>query len=375
MIQRRDVSTGDGWQQRIRRARIRAELTREEWIDRATEWRESMSQMSAQQALQNFSLNDLLERWHARLKSSNVDFDTWFNAQWPLFQQRARKRAEDIKKRLNEGDAGPASLDLPAAVLIGVGIGSVTQGFLLPGVVLTCCGAARSLGRYAVGRVDNCDVDALFRYAPEKFRKRRVELFNRLANEISAFRKYKTFADFARDHDLHNLDHHEQRAMDPKHDYTPEKLYDDAMKVAIAHPRVVAELGSDIEAQAEPDKVVYRIHEGITEIFLGWRVAGSKNEAEVQVKSTACLLDFVYIFPESTGKYGMKPDGFCIRPADPEWSQNEKDWSKYQKKPFGAHNGKVYTNREGVFDYDYEVREFRHGWEEGKAKYAKKWSS
>merc|ERR1712178_184413 len=100
------------------------------------------------------------------------------------------------------------------------------------------------------------------------------------------------------------------------------------------HPRVLEVLGGDIKHVNEPDKVVYRVVEGIAEVCLAWRIVGSKAEAEIQVKSTARLLDYIYVFPKPTGRYQMMPPGFVIRPQG-DWSQNADELPRYMKRPFG----------------------------------------
>ena len=49
---------------------------------------------------------------------------------------------------------------------------------------------------------------------------------------------------------------------DPKNDHGPETLFDLAMEAVANHPRVHEWVGTKVLPKAEPDKAVYRMHEG-----------------------------------------------------------------------------------------------------------------
>ncbi|CAE7897762.1 unnamed protein product, partial [Symbiodinium sp. KB8] len=78
------------------------------------------------------------------------------------------------------------------------------------------------------------------------------------------------------------------------------------------------------------------------------------GDAEVQVKATGSVVDFIYIFPQGRDHYGLQPEGFVIRPNGDSWSQNASDLPRFMKQPFGKHGGKLYLDRDGIFDFDYE---------------------
>lgn len=271
----------------------------------------------------------------------------------------------------SSSSSGPA-LDLPAAILMGVGIGGALQGYAIAGAVVAGSGAARTLCRFVVQRCDAGDAEGLLRWAPRAWRRQGVELFQRCQREIAAARRLRKYD--PQDVDFSWIDHGGHKAMDPRNDYTPEQLFQDAMASVAAHPRVCEALGAEVRPLAEPDKVVYRVHEGVTEVFLAWRVAGKEGEGEVQVKATASLLDFIYVFPEPRGRYEAKPEGFVIRPNG-DWSLDCSKAPRYMKQPFGAHNGRLFHNREGVFEFDYQVRDFKHGWEGGRPWRKGSWNS
>eukprot|EP00913_Durusdinium_trenchii_P035182 g32913.t1 len=113
-----------------------------------------------------------------------------------------------------------------------------------------------------------------------------------------------------------------EQAHDADLDHSPETLFDLAMSALAAHPRVHEWLGTRVRPMAEPEHVLYRLHEGVTETFLAWQVKGELGEAEVQVKSTGSIVDFIYVFPEGRDHYGLQPPGFVIRPNGDTWSQD-----------------------------------------------------
>ena len=52
------------------------------------------------------------------------------------------------------------------------------------------------------------------------------------------------------------------KSKDPKNDHGPETLFDLAMEAVANHPRVHEWVGTKVLPKAEPDKAVYRMHEG-----------------------------------------------------------------------------------------------------------------
>lgn len=369
---RRDLSR---W---ARRTRARVHFTVEEWRARAEELgEEGLAQLRRRWQGPNASarqrdlsgsgaLNARLEQLGARWRQANKEFDGWFNAACTRWQDQTIKRVQDWKQRYEQaGDAstksaGPA-LDTSSVTMIGVGAGCVGHEYLGVGLVLATIGTTRALGRYVVQKVDAGDVDGLFKWVPSSLNLRKQETFLRLRREIDSFRAIRRGEHM----DLSWINHRGQaHAMNADLDYTPEDLFGDAMSAVAIHPRVLDTIGQDVRPVAEPDKVVYRIHEGVAEVALSWRIRGAAGAAEVQVKSTASLLDFIYVFPEARGRYAVKAPGFVIRPNS-DWSQEAKEMPKHMKQPFGGpHNGRLYVNREAIFEYDWEVRDFRTGRED-----------
>jgi len=327
------------------------------------------------------SVNDFMERTHTRYLSANQRFDDWFNAQWPLLVDRAqvelRKRRDQLTQKLQASSAKikssaksarPASgsgppVDAAAVFLMTAGVGSAVQGLPVFGVFLVACGTTRASWRFVIGKLDAQDMQGLFRWAPASLRARRFEIFQRLQRELGVGRAIRAgdrqFVD-----SMYGNRH--QKAMDAENDYTPEKLFDDAMSSLAEHPRMKEILGGEILHVKEPDKVVYRIVEGVAEVYLGWRLAGPSGGAEIQVKATASLLDFIYVFPDPTGRYGMAPASFVIRPKGGAWSMNVDELPNNMKMPFGeaGDSERLLHNRRGVFEMDWSVRDFRHGKED-----------
>jgi len=315
-------------------------------------------------------VEEFFYRRHCSWRESNDRFDDWFNEQWPIWN--AKGLSSDLfLKATSEAQKTRAPFDIPAMLLVGTGIGTVSQGWYV-GILFTIWGSVRGISRFVVQKVDAEDREGLFRWAPAPFLEhmqwgpaKRAEIFNRLQHEVHVSRK-------RREGDPHYQSYNEpgtprHKAMDPLNDYTPEKLFEDAMTCVAVHPRVLEAIGGDVTEVHEPDKVVYRVFEGIAEVYLGWRIGGPEAGAEIQVKATACLLDFIYVFPESGSKYRLNAhESFVIRPNGGNWSQNQADLHRYQKSPFGKEGDadKLYPNRSGVFEYDWETRDFKHGKED-----------
>lgn len=340
------------WQEQpqlwMRRAKARAELARDEWYDRADDWRYRSSTFlrqgrrrlekvqrswssgnSASSRTRNgrsgLAVNDFIERAQARYTLANRQFDDWFNAQWPLLQDRLqaffRRKQEEFRRKLkapkqreaprNPGHQTGPPLDVAAMVMLGAGAGGALQGWPGLGLMLAASGATRFTWRFVIAKIDAQDLEGLFRWAPAFLRARRFEIFQRLTREVGVGRAIRAgdpqFVDLSYDKRGH-------KAMDPLNDYTPEKLFDDVMTSVAVHPRMQEVLGGGIRAVQEPDKVVYRIVEGVAEVYLGWKVAGPVGGAEIQVKATASLVDYIYVFPDPTGRYGVAPAAFVIRP-------------------------------------------------------------
>lgn len=318
----------------------------------------------------SFSLNDSLERSHRRWIAANDRFDDWFNAQWPIWQSELTHRSRELLQRMRNGELsqsqstkGPRPFDTPAMLLVGAGMGCALQGWPSAGVVLTVGGALRGTSRFVVQKVDAEDMQGLFRWAPASWGPaRRAEIFNRLQHEVHVSRKIRAGDP---QYETYNNPYAGHKAMDPLNDYTPEKLFDDAMTSVASHPRVLETLGGEVKVVSEPDKVVYRIVEGIAEVYLAWHILGPKAGAEIQVKSTACLVDYIYVFPEPVGHYQMALPAFVIRPQG-EWSQDTDGLPRYMKSPFGkkGDSERLYANRSGVFEYDWSMRDFKHGKED-----------
>lgn len=361
-----------------RRTRARALFAFEEWKARAEElseegvskFRQRFQSGGARPSAQSGSslLNSRLEQLSARWQQVNRDFDGWFNASCQRLQGRAEERVKEWKRQWAQrsakaGKVAQPPLDTSSVTLIGLGAGCVIQEHLGFGLVLATIGTLRAAGRFVVSKVDAGDVDGLFKWVPASLNLRKDELFFRLRREIDSFRAIRS----GNHSDLSWINHRGRtEAMHAEFDYTPEQLFGDAMSAIAAHPRVQEVVGQDVKPVAEPDKVVYRIHEGVAEVALAWRVRGASGAAEVQVKSTASLMDFIYVFPEAHSRYGMSVPGFVIRPNS-DWSQEVKEMPRHQKQPFGGpHNGRLFVNREAIFEYDWEVRDFRTGWEGGR---------
>lgn len=404
--------------QLARGARTRAALALEEWRDSTAEWGSRVARWRGHQRQAGASsaagqtgpaqgrrgepppvgaglwANAAMMRLHVRYEEAVARFDDKFNARWDRLGEQLESRRAELRRRWSgrggaEGSRGgqatastPGSatasaspsgppLDTAAMLLVGVGAGGALQGFPWC-LLLAVWGVGRGAARFVVQRVDADDVVGLFRWAPDRLRQRRVELFARLKNEIVTARALR--AGDLRYADLSWVDRTGNRAaMDPRLDYTPEALFQDAMSSIAVHTRVREALGEGVRPEAEPDKVVYRIHEGIAEVYLGWQVVGTRGTAEVQVKSTASIVDFIYVFPLCTDRYGLRSAGFVIRPHG-NWSMDCKDLPYDLKQPFGGEaKGRMFRHREGVFEWDYQVREFRHGYEDHPRKNRKSW--
>ncbi|CAK0844593.1 unnamed protein product [Prorocentrum cordatum] len=345
----------------------------EEWRDLAEEWRQGCSWPSAASASRwcerqrgrwrhevrpSLDLNAFCERTHERWRGANRRFDDWFNAGWFKLVADLRQHWKEVQER-KAGSPGPAA-DTTAMVLLGAGVGSALHGLTGAGTVLSAWGVCRACRRYVVQKVDDGDVEALFRWAPERIRRRRGELFGRMRAEVDSFRRLR-MGDLRFIHkEWANTDEKRRAMDDPTLDHTPESLFETAS--VAGHPRVRDAIGPGVRVESEPDKVVYRIHEGIAEVYLGWHVLGSSGKAEVQVKATGSIVDFIYVFPLVTNRYGIKDPGFVIRPKG-TWSMDTKDLPRDAKQPFGAEgdSGRLKMNRQGIFEYDWEVRDFRHG--------------
>eukprot|EP00931_Biecheleriopsis_adriatica_P104696 TRINITY_DN79331_c0_g1_i1.p1 TRINITY_DN79331_c0_g1~~TRINITY_DN79331_c0_g1_i1.p1 ORF type:complete len:476 (-),score=105.65 TRINITY_DN79331_c0_g1_i1:22-1449(-) len=405
-----DVSVKGRW---LRRARRRASLAADEFRDLAAERRQLLQARfrKCQQdihALRGSSASDLLEGLHMQFVEANRRFDDRFNDAFDRRVERLSRLLRQVKRhgpaelwqqsparvqllqllrqlswlRQYTGNPRHASakggqeekpnsserqassygppVDTGAMLLMGAGAGTVIQGFAGPGIFLTCWGLGRSARRFVVLCIDTEDPNRLFRFAPASVKERKAEIFVQLHHELHAMRRIRAG-------DLNYIakkgDKVWQEGMDASFDHNPESLFDLAMDSIAAHPRVHEWVGKTVNPRADPDKVVYRVHEGIAEVFLGWEVQGELGIAEVQVKATGSIVDFIYIFPQGRDHYGLKPGGFVIRPNGSSWSKDTSELPKDLKQPFGKHNGRVIRNREGIFEYDYEVREFRHGYE------------
>ncbi|CAE8596648.1 unnamed protein product [Polarella glacialis] len=267
----------------------------------------------------------------------------------------AEKEATSAAPTPTQLHSGPW-MDTAAMTLIGAGVGSSLQGLQGPAFFLGLWGLLRAGRRFVVLCVDTEDTNRLFRFAPQRIKNQRGELFVLLANEVHAIRRMRAgdlkYLTKPRSEAWH-------RAMDESNDYTAETLFEDTMVSIAEHPRVHEWVGTSVRVKAAPDKVVSRIHEGIAEVFLGWEVEGSLGTAEVQVKATGSIVDVIYVFPQGRDHYGLRPGGFVIRPKGNTWSQDCGELPKDMKQPFGKQTGRILRNREGIFEYDYEVRAFR----------------
>jgi len=354
--------------------RTRVLLAAGELRDRADEWRQRAASTCSRPSITRWRQQDLTHclnkcfyNLHAKWRFANRGFDSWFNARCAALAATARRWIGQLRLLHPGRDSTAATastavaLDTPAMLLLGAGTGSCLNGCYTAGACLITWGVVRGLWRFLVTKLDANDVRGLFRWAPHRFRERQGELFQWLKDELYVMRSLRKGE--TRYMTLRGKPLKEQQAMSAQYDHTPETLYADTMASLVVHPRVLETLGGNVHAVAEPDKVVYRIHEGISEVFLGWQIRGSEREAEIQVKASACIVDFIYVFPHAVGRYGLKEPGFVIRPWG-NWSKdcNELPWN--QKRPFGEHNGRMFINREAVFEYDYEVRDFRHGYED-----------
>lgn len=275
---------------------------------------------------------------------------------------------QDEKSRTSsrQGTSGKARskadpwLDAGVITLIGMSVGSAMHGFYFYSFLFSTWSCLRSIRRFVVLCLDTEDANRLFRYAPTDLKKRKMDLFNRLHFELNAMRQIRAG-------NLHYIGRPGEKdwdwVHDPKNDHGPETLFDLAMEAVANHPRVHEWVGTKVLPKAEPDKAVYRMHEGIAETFLGWTVKGELGEAEIQVKSIGSLVDFIYVFPQGRDHYGLVPPEFVIRPHGDTWSQDEPELPNDMKRPFGKHGEGTIFEREGIFDWDYKVGAFRTGLE------------
>jgi len=306
------------------------------------------------------ALNSRLHHYDSRWREANNAFDDWFNARFWLayerFQQHRKQMSASSPKKVSP-NCPP--MDLIAMLYLGAaGGGMLHQQFGL-GILFAACGFIRTLRRFVVHHVDTGNVDGMFRWAPAAIHQKRFEIFSRLKQEVFAARKIMSYD--SKWIDLSWMDHRSDgKGPDLHNDYTPETLFDDTMLSVSAHPRVSSFLGSNTRPLAEPDKVLYRINGDVSEIYLSWKVVGSKGTAQIQVKSVARVLDFIYVFPDGDGKYGLRPDGFVIRPNG-GWSLNCSDLPRDMKNPFKRGERDGFSPEAGMFDSDWFVREFRQG--------------
>ncbi|CAE7034523.1 unnamed protein product [Symbiodinium natans] len=370
------------------------ESAKERSLHFSAAWRQRLRALRALRTLPASDLMDLLwSRWTQANRQFDDRFNAWFDrsvaaatsaarqvrdgsAQELWHKSQLRLRLLRWRESLVQG-SGPAKegqgqeqgavpqasarpVDTGVLVLLGAGAGCAGHGLVGPTLALSAWAALRVGRRFVVQCLDAEDANRLFRYAPASLQCRKGELFARMHHELHVMRRIRAG-------DVRYMgrpgDVAWEAALDPRNDHTPASLFDLAMQSVAAHSRVREWVGETVRAVAEPDKVVYRMHEGITEVYLGWNVRGQLGEAEVQVKASGSVVDFIYIFPQGRDHYGLQPDGFVIRPNGDSWSQNTSDLPRFHKQPFGKHGGKLYLNREGIFDFDYEVGEFRSGYE------------
>lgn len=390
--------TSSKWlRRRVRRAKLALSEFQESAKERYLHFSATGRQrFRALQALRELPTSDLLDHlwdtWTQANRKFDDRFNAWFDRSVAAAAQSARsvrdgnaqelwQRSRLISKLLRwkqamgmsassaQGndpgkEAAPRKparpVDTGVLVLLGAGVGSAAQGFLGPALFLSSWATLRVARRFVVQCIDAEDANRLFRYAPASLQRRKAELFAQLHHELFVMRRIRAG-------DLRYIgrpgDKSWEAGMDPRNDHTPITLFDLAMQSVAAHPRVREWVGQTVRAVAEPDKVVYRMHEGISEVYLGWHVRGELGDAEVQVKATGSVVDFIYIFPQGRDHYGLQPEGFVIRPNGDSWSQNASDLPRFMKQPFGKHGGKLYLDRDGIFDFDYEVGEFRSGYE------------
>lgn len=319
-------------------------------------------------------VEDRIAHLQYRWRVENDRFDDWFNAKWPTWQAELRRRCREARTDMREGRRFPLPntierpVDVPTLILVGSGVGVAAQGVPSLGVLLALSGVVRSARNFAIQKVDAKDMDGFFRWAPASLGEaRRQEIWNKLRFQINIRRDLREADSYASSSQFFGQGTYHHAAMDPLNDYTPEKLFEDAMTSVARHQRVIETLGADVRVASEPDKVIYRIVEGVAEVYLAWRVAGQEAGAEIQVKATACLVDYIYVFPEPVGRYQVAPQSFVIRPKG-SWSGNTDDLPRYQKSPFAQKgqddSGKLYPNRSGVFQMDWSVRDFKHSKEE-----------
>eukprot|EP00929_Paragymnodinium_shiwhaense_P001620 TRINITY_DN10185_c0_g1_i1.p1 TRINITY_DN10185_c0_g1~~TRINITY_DN10185_c0_g1_i1.p1 ORF type:complete len:434 (-),score=67.11 TRINITY_DN10185_c0_g1_i1:220-1521(-) len=358
---------------------VRMELQRDEWLDQLAEWRSRRRRMVLQRWDRLVSLPGAL-RWQAlrwlrevRERCSHDRFDDWFNRRWRQLGSAARARVALLQQLCRGSAQYERAFDAKSMMMIGAGAGSAIQGVahgifppVVAGFILAAVGTVRACYRHSVQRVDGNDMASLIPdWAPAALRKKKNEIYQRFKRELADARAIQRGD--TKSVDLHWLDHGEQhRSRDVELDYTPESLFMDAMDIVVKHPRVQETLGEDVRVVAEPDKVVYRVREGVSEVCLAWPVAGSLGSAEVQVMAVATALDFIYIFPASGGRYQQELESFVIRPKD-AWSMNCRDMPRDMKKPFGEDDSdRVWINRKSFYHWDWTTRSFRDGREDGK---------
>jgi len=316
--------------------------------------------------------NDFCEWSAAQWHRSIIRFDDWFNFHFWRLWGGVYQRADDYIQRLRDGEnplmanlfPNPGSepiqykapFDLPAGLLVGLGVGTVAQGYTFP-VVFIVWGFARGLRRFVVHRCDDNDIEGLFRFCPLKLQpQRRAAIFHELKREIETCRAIR--AGDMRFTDLSHFDNSVATAKDPRLAYEPEAMFADAMDSLVQHPRVQSLLGNSIFVEAEPEQVVYRIQSGKPEVYLTWHVGGDSAAAQVQVKAMANQIDFIYVFPHT----GANVSGFAIRPNG-AWSLDCNDLPPKFKSAFAEEGGSTHH-------WDWSIRPFRRDGR-GSAKTAK----
>jgi len=283
-------------------------------------------------------------------------FDNWFNAKYAVWQTSFKASTSKASSQ-----AARRPVDPVVTGLIGCGTGCILISSPYLGAALLFWAAVRTARRHVVMCIDTGTAESLFRWAPESLQRHKLNIINHLRNEVASARGLSSGD--AKYVDLSHLDHGaDPMASKPSLDYTPEELWKDAMNSLTSHEYVREVIGEQVRALDEPANVLYRIVQGMPEVYMSWNIAGEKLQAEIQVKAFGPVVDFIYVFPRSQGRYEFDRKGFVIRPKG-AWYMNYGEMPGAQDRPDGPlkKGFKPFGERKGAFEdnSDFFVRNFR----------------
>lgn len=298
-----------------------------------------------------------MERADAKQREVIARFDDWFNAKYARMSHAVTNSSKAATTK-----ASRKTMDPVVTGLVGCGTGAALMDmpYVASGVLLWA--ALRTLRRYVVMCVETGTTESLFRWAPEGLQRHKLFIINHLHNEVasakgilSGEKKYR---------DLSHLDDgYIPEPSKPKLDLTPEELWKDAMNAICTHEYVKQVMGEQVRAIDEPAHILYRIVQGMPEIYMSWNIAGEKCKAEIQVKAFGPVVDFIYVFPRGTSRYDLDMKGFVIRPKG-TWYMNYDSMPGAGDRPDGPLNKGFgpFGERKGAFEQgasDFHMRTFR----------------